>query len=468
MNKQYDILILGSGPAGIHAAVAGAQHGASAALVDMARTPGGRVLKTTEDGRELAHTTGAELNSAKNLESLFKSHSSKFDFFSGSTIVDLVDRQAVIDGSRGQMTLAGRKVILAPGALETPAVFKNWTTPGIYTLGGYNNMIKRGHKLPRSVLAAGSGPLLYAVAANISKSGGKLAGLLDAASFSQNAGLACTLLRGRYFGKIGVAAKAFAALTGTKWKRRCRISAVEGQAGNFTVHTAYMDDNWKTVNAGPVFKTEAVAVSYGLHPNTDLARRCECAHSYDPVTGTWTTTVDDFMRTSVPGIYLAGDGVEIKGYEGAANDGRLAGLSAVVDLGLGGSLDQEIRDLQKKRRECRAFAAVLSACSEPGNGYFAELTDDLVICRCENITVKRIRSALAEGASDRNGIKKRTRLGMGHCQGRYCGQVIDKILAGFAASAHVPAMFGPRTPIMPVRMGVLAGLQLPVDDEFRS
>lgn len=467
MNKQYDILILGSGPAGIHAAVAGVQHGATVGLVDMARSPGGRVLKTTEDGRKLAHTTWFENRSSEKLSALFKKYSNRIDYFPGSTLVDLVGKQAVIDGPQGPKTLSGHAVVLCPGAVEAPAIFKNWTAPGIYTLGGYNNMIKRGQKLNQSVLVAGSGPLLYAVAANVAKTSGDLVGLLDAASFTQNVDLGCRLLAGGYFDKLGVAAKAFMALAKTSWKRRCRIASVEGEAGNFTIRTVYMDSDWKTVKKGPDFKADAIAVSYGLHPNTDLARRCECAHSYDPVTGIWSTIVDDFLRTSVPGVYLAGDGVEIKGYEGAANDGRLAGLAALSDMGKGRNIEGELRALQKKRRSCEAFASTLSACSEPGNGYFDELSDDLMICRCEAITIKDIRKALAEGARDRNGVKKRSRLGMGHCQGRYCGQVIDRILAGMAGADHIPALFGPRTPIMPVRIGVLAGESMPVDDEFR-
>lgn len=466
MKKEYDIIILGSGPAGIHAASICAGQ-ASIALVDMARSPGGRVLKQVEDGIHLKHTTAAEGKAAAALGGVFENAAQGIDYYAGSTLADINEKTVILDGPQGQRLLAGRALILAPGALEAPALFKNWTAPGIYTLGAYNSMIKRGLPLTQKVLVAGSGPLLYAVAANVKMAGGKLAGLLDAASMGQNIGLGLSLFSGGYFDKIRVAIKAFGSLPGVKWKRRCRISAVEGEAGNFTVRTVIMDAGWNTVKPGPVFKAEAIAVSYGLHPNTDLSQRCSCRHAYDAESGVWLPELDDCLRASVPGIYVAGDGALIKGYEGAAVDGQLAALAALKDLGLARISESMIAVLQKKRRSSEKFAEVLSAVSEPGDGYFKELADDLTICRCEAITLADIRKALAEGARDRNGVKKRSRLGMGHCQGRYCGQVIDRILARLDACRHIPAEFGPRTPAMPLRIGVIAGEEMPVDDEFR-
>jgi NAD(P)H-nitrite reductase large subunit len=242
---------------------------------------------------------------------------------------------------------------------------------------------------------------------------------------------------------------------------------VDGAAGEFSVKTVMMDEDWKAVKDGPTYETEAIAVSYGLHPNNDLSRRCECLHTYDHRSGVWTPVLDAYLRTSQPGIYMAGDGALVKGYEGAALDGKIAGLAALTDLGMGKGYEKELFDLQKSRRKFEAFALALASVSEPGSGYFDELSDDVKICRCESVRVRDVKKSVAEGARDRNGLKRRIRLGMGHCQGRYCGQVVDRLLSGLIKDKHVPRQFSPRTPVLPVRIGVLADGPMPADEEFR-
>ena len=467
MKKEYDILIIGAGPAGITAASVCARREVSVALVDMERAPGGRVLKEAEDSLTLRHTTDSEHRESAALGRLLAGVAGKIDYYSGAIAADIADKCLILDGPQGQTVIQARSIILAPGAIEAPALFPNWNTPGIYTLGCYNTMIKRGRKLKERVLVAGSGPLLYAVAANVGRGGGSIAGLLDAASLGQNIRVGRALLAGRYYGKMAVALKAGVALMLPKWRRRTRIASVEGRAGDFKVKTVVMDDNWKTIKDGPTFQAEAIAVSYGLHPNTDLSRRCECLHTYDFFSGTWNPVLDSYLRTSQPGIYLAGDGALVKGYEGAALDGHIAGLAALMDLGQGRGYENELEGLQSRRRISAAFAAELAAVSEPGSEYFNELDDDIIVCRCESVRMKDIKMAAAEGARDRNGIKKRLRVGMGHCQGRYCGQVIDRILAALIKGEHVPQEYTPRTPVMPLRIGILAGEAMNVDEEFR-
>jgi len=72
--------------------------------------------------------------------------------------------------------------------------------------------------------------------------------------------------------------------------------------------------------------------------------------------------------------------------------------------------------------------------------------DDLVICRCEEVTKKEIEKAIEDGARTIKGVKIRTRAGMGLCQGRTCYQLVRKILAektGQKPSKLLPATFRP-------------------------
>lgn len=54
-----------------------------------------------------------------------------------------------------------------------------------------------------------------------------------------------------------------------------------------------------------------------------------------------------------------------------------------------------------------------------------------IVCRCETITEGEIRDAIRApgGAVDLDGVKRRTRAGMGRCQGGFCGSRVMEILA---------------------------------------
>jgi len=72
----------------------------------------------------------------------------------------------------------------------------------------------------------------------------------------------------------------------------------------------------------------------------------------------------------------------------------------------------------------------------PTSGLVEALPDDTVICRCETIRAGELRgSARLKGAWEVNRAKAFSRVGMGRCQGRYCGHAAAEVLA---ASAGVP------------------------------
>ena len=85
---------------------------------------------------------------------------------------------------------------------------------------------------------------------------------------------------------------------------------------------------------------------------------------------------------------------------------------------------------------------------------WSAVPDDLIVCRCEEVTVGEIRRAIADGAVTVEGIKKRTRAGMGLCQGRTCSKLVSRILG---SEARIRADQIPpdttRLPVKPVTFG---------------
>jgi NAD(P)H-nitrite reductase large subunit len=84
-------------------------------------------------------------------------------------------------------------------------------------------------------------------------------------------------------------------------------------------------------------------------------------------------------------------------------------------------------------------------------------SDDMIVCRCEEVTVAEIKAAIAEGARDVTGVKRRVRAGMGLCQGRTCEKMVQAILC--QELGLTPDQVGHtsyRPPVRPIPFGQLA------------
>jgi bacterioferritin-associated ferredoxin len=112
----------------------------------------------------------------------------------------------------------------------------------------------------------------------------------------------------------------------------------------------------------------------------------------------------------------------------------------------------------KKLKDRQSEPASSKANAAPAAGAKAAADDeDLVICRCEEITRGEIKDAIRNGIQTLNGIKRITRAGMGLCQGQTCQQLVARILAeelGLSAADVDPTTA--RGPVRPLRLEVFA------------
>ena len=87
-----------------------------------------------------------------------------------------------------------------------------------------------------------------------------------------------------------------------------------------------------------------------------------------------------------------------------------------------------------------------------------KLDDEMLVCRCEEVSVKQIKEAIAQGAIDVVGVKRRTRAGMGLCQGRTCERMVQQILAQeLGIGMDETGNTSTRPPVRPITIGALAG-----------
>jgi len=77
--------------------------------------------------------------------------------------------------------------------------------------------------------------------------------------------------------------------------------------------------------------------------------------------------------------------------------------------------------------------------------------NNIIICRCEEVTEEEIREAILSGCTTVNEIKRKTRAGMGLCQGRTCRKLVEKVFAdetGIEMEKIQPSTY--RSPVRPV------------------
>ena len=85
------------------------------------------------------------------------------------------------------------------------------------------------------------------------------------------------------------------------------------------------------------------------------------------------------------------------------------------------------------------------------------VNDDMIVCRCEEVTLGEIKEAVRQGARDVTGVKRRVRAGMGLCQGRTCEKLVQQILCQeLKITPKECGSSSARPPVRPISFGELA------------
>ena len=123
-------------------------------------------------------------------------------------------------------------------------------------------------------------------------------------------------------------------------------------------------------------------------------------------------------------MFAVGDGASLGGSRVAMARGRLAGLAAARDLGRHAPDEPATRSALRASARVPGCAvdAVPAVRLRPGS-----LSDETIVCRCEEVTAGRLRNELANGLTSLPALKKATRAGMGRCQGRFCAATIARL-----------------------------------------
>ncbi len=423
---KVDVLVVGAGPAGLAAASTAAGLGANVCLVDESYRTGGQYLRQRPTATDQPPAVVA-------------AESCGATILLGDPVwhVDPVTRAASVGSHRVEYAA----LVLATGAYDRVVAVRGGRLPGVITAGAAQALAKDGVNLGRSVLIAGSGPFAFPVAEEIIRSGGGVAEV--ALSHWPVMGRAAI-----HEPRVLPEAAHYA-----RWLGARRVPVRGGWVlseilGDDAVRGAVLARGRRTRTV----ECDAVAIGYGFLPQLALADIAGCDLRFDEVHRTWFVDVDDDLQTSVAGVIAAGEGTGIGGHRKATWEGRLAGHTAARVAGLEFDVPRQVRrSARRLQRFARAAAPHLAPPATP-----QVVSDDATVCRCEGVTAGQVAAAVDDGAVTVSGVRTRTRLGMGVCQGRMCGQVCAELVATRSGTpledvGRVTA----RTPARPLPLGSL-------------
>ncbi|MDB5829438.1 MAG: FAD/NAD(P)-binding oxidoreductase, partial [Variovorax sp.] len=325
-------VIVGAGPAGIRAAQALVAHGIRPVLIDEAPRAGGQIYRRppAHFARPPESLYGMEASRAKAVHAAIDGVVDSIDYRPDSLVWNVQDGQLdVMHGpTHTTRTVRYRQLIVATGATDRVLPVPGWTLPGVYTLGGAQVALKfQGCAIGSRVVFMGTGPLLYLVAYQYAKAGVDVAAVLDTARFAdQLAAVPAMLTQPAVFMK-GVYYVGWLRAHGVALHSGVRLVRVLGDQRTSAVVWA-QDGREHTLDC------DAIGFGYALRSETQLADLLGCRFAFAPMQRAHLPERDAVGRSSVPGVYLAGDGAGIMGADAAEWAGELAALTLLADEGV--------------------------------------------------------------------------------------------------------------------------------------
>ena len=376
----------------------------------------------------------------------------------------------VVKVGAGTRLVRPQVLIVATGAYEVSYPFDGWTLPGVMTTGAAQTLLRSFRVLPgRRILVAGNGPLNFQLATEFLDSGADVVAVVEAA---RRPGLHAA---GSVFGMMTadprLATRGIGYLSSLA---RRRIPLVYGHKIVRIESACQGDRPHLLVAAGCLaggdspereFEADAVCLGYGFRPANEILRALGCAHSVNPKSGTMETERGDDCATSRDNVLAVGDCTRLGGAAAAQAEGIVAAAAALGVLGIP-IPDAIRRTLESARVQLRRqghFQQSLWKLFQPAGSLYARLDEGVPICRCEGVSLAELNSVLtSQPQATLASIKRLTRIGMGRCQGRYCGVTLERILAGRRGSPLEEAdLWAPRPPVNQTRIADLAGLEFP-------
>jgi sarcosine oxidase, subunit alpha len=337
--KEYDIVIVGGGPAGLAATLTAASCAASVLLVDDGLQLGGQLIKQTHkffgSTKQFAGIRGIDI--ARNFIREIK-QSPYIDVLTQATVTGYYPDGVLtilkgLDGDE-MIKVKPRRVIVATGASENMLPFINNDLPGVYGAGAVQTLMNVYGVIPgQAVLMVGAGNIGLIVSYQLMQAGIEVKAIVEAMSCVGGYWVHASKIR-----RLGVPIYT-----------SCTLKEVQGSEAVESVTVCTIDKDFHFIpGTERELMVDTVCLAVGLSPLTELLWQADCQMVYIPELCGYVAQRDENMKTTHSQIYIAGDVTGIEEASSAMVEGQIAGLNAAASLGFYHQEYHQLNDRFKK------------------------------------------------------------------------------------------------------------------------
>jgi len=449
---NYDILIIGAGPGGIGASLSLNGSKDKIALIDEKQTVGGQYYKrlsqifTIKDKKNLDY----QIKDALDFENKLKN--TNIDLYNGFKVWgvykgDSSSYEVCCSKENQDLRIICKKIIISSGSYEKPYFVNGWHSPNVFTTGALQILTKSQKVSPgKNVVICGNGPLNFQLGEELKDNGINVIAISESSKspfFKPFSSLVCLFLSPIIFLK-GIKSYLKALNSSTKIFHNSYLKKIEDKEGKKIVS---INNNGKVIEIDNV---DAVSINYGFQPNNDIAKILGLKGEFDTKKKYFKVRKNIFNQTSDKNVYIIGEAARNAGAKISFYEGQLTGFLLNKNLKkISRYLSFPLILFNLLRNF--VFQIFLWRIFYRNHTNIVSINEDTVFCRCEDIKYRDVLKYKDTPNIDAGMIKRMTRVGMGRCQGRYCGVGLNEIFEDkITTENHKQFSFAPQNPIKTV------------------
>ncbi len=432
-NFHADVAVIGGGPAGMAAALAAAEHGAKVALIDDQPRLGGSLRFNPSANPGDSDAAGMETAETQTKAVLAND---RIRVMTGATVFAFYqDNLLGIRRAHDLVKLRAKQVVVATGSFDVPLLFENNDLPGVMLSSAAQRLIRLyGLRPGNRAVVATSNDDGYQVALDLLAAGVDVAAVVDSRPAAPERTDAAQAV-----GEAGVPILTSGVIGKARGKTKLRDVSVR------TLDAKSSGGAQKRIRCDLLCMSGDSQLADGLLYQAG-AKRDYSQDLSDPTC--WVLP---------PGLHTAGGVTGSRDLLTSLMQGRVAGLEAAQQLGVKSpELQPDIESARDSMTDAQARLggsrpeADLHQTTPTGKKEF--------VCFCEDVTVKDISQAVAEGFDDIQLLKRYSTATMGPCQGKMCLKSLVGLCAQLTGqSVEATGVTTARPPLEPVPLGALAG-----------